>query len=72
MFSNKFEIEGYESLEWNTGSDWPIPLPEYKVNGYFVSRHFIPSEAPVIPTGWIYERSDGRLVSEAELSCIEF
>ena len=71
MLTSKYEIEDYSSLEWNT-SDWAIPLPEYKVNGYIISRHFIPDEAPVIPTGWIYELKDGRLISEAELSRVEF
>ncbi|MEG3842620.1 hypothetical protein [Microcoleus sp. herbarium14] len=72
MIDNKYEIEDYESLEWNAGHTWAIPLPEYSINAYLVSRHYIPSESPVIPTGWIYERHDGRLVSEAELSRAEF
>jgi hypothetical protein len=65
-------IEDYRSYEWNASPDWAIPLPEYKVNGYFVSRQFIPDEAPVIPTGWIYETHDGRHLSESLLSRMVF
>ena len=72
MSIEKNEIEDYASLEWNTGADWAIPIPEYKVNDYVVSRHYIPSEAPVIPTGWIYEFNDGRFMSEAQISRIEW
>lgn len=72
MFPTKYEIDPDRNLEWNTGSEWAIPLPDYKVSGYVVSRHYIPEEAPVIPTGWIYKFRDGRIISEAELSRVEF
>ncbi len=72
FIATKSDVDPNRELVWNTGADWAIPLPEYKVDGYFVSRHFIPDEAPVIPTGWIYEHHDGRLISEAELSRVEF
>ncbi|MEG4838353.1 MULTISPECIES: hypothetical protein [unclassified Microcoleus] len=72
MLIEKTEIQDYRSLEWNTGAEWSIPLPEYSINGYIISRHYIPDEAPVIPTGWIYEFSDGRFMSEAQISRIEW
>lgn len=68
----KYQIDPDRNLEWNTGAEWPIPLPEYSINGYVVSRHYVPDEAPVIPTGWIYEFSDGRSMSEAQISRIEW
>ncbi|MEG3840470.1 hypothetical protein [Microcoleus sp. herbarium14] len=68
----KIQIDPDRLLEWNTGAEWAIPLPEYAINGYVVSRHYIPSEAPVIPTGWIYEFSDGRLMPECQISRIEW
>lgn len=70
--TTKYEIPDYESFEWNTGHEWAIPLPDYAVNGYVIARHFIPDEAPVIPTGWIYEFADGSIRSECQLSRIQW
>lgn len=72
MLIKKTEIQDYRSLQWNTDPEWSIPLPEYKINGYVVSRHYVPDEAPVIPTGWIYEFNDGRFMSEAQIDRIDW
>ncbi|MEG4302401.1 hypothetical protein QUB16_06745 [Microcoleus sp. D3_18a_C4] len=64
----KYEISDYQSFEWNTDASWSIPLPEYSVNGYVVNRYFVPAEAPVIPTGWIYEFFDGSIRAECQIS----
>lgn len=63
----KSAIENYGSYEWNTSPDWAIPLPEYRVDGYLVSRCFIPDEAPVIPTGWLYTDINGKIHVEYRL-----
>jgi hypothetical protein len=68
----KHEVPDYKSLQWNTCDTWSIPLPEYSVNGYVVDRYFVPDEAPVIPTGWIYKFSDGTIKSEDEISRIQW
>ena len=62
---NKYQIDNWEQFEWNTGDDWAIPLPAFPVNEEIVrKRWFIPDEAPVIPTGWIYELFNGEIVSQ--------
>ncbi len=48
------------SITWNERANWSIPLPQYQVGvttkrGAIKNRQFIPDEAPVIPSGWMYE-----------------
>ncbi len=69
---NRYKIDPDRKLQWNGGERWAIPLPMYRVDGYIVDRWYTPREAPVIPTGWIYEFADGRVVSEAELARVEW
>jgi hypothetical protein len=63
----KSAIEDYRSYEWNDSPDWAIPLPEYRLDGYLVARNFMPDEAPVIPTGWLYTTIDGKIITECSL-----
>lgn len=68
VFMNKRNVSGWEELEWNCGDDWAIPLPEFPVDGSTViERWYVPSESPVIPTGWIYELANGNVVYEGNV-----
>jgi len=69
---SKYQISDWEQLEWNASDDWAIPLPLFPVDRVLVaSRWFVPSEAPVIPTGWIYRLADGETLSEYRLWCCQ-
>lgn len=61
MKSSKYEIAGWEDLEWNHGDDWAIPLPLYP---HLRERWFVPEEAPIIPTGWMYHLPSGEVLTE--------
>lgn len=66
---NKNPKYEFPELEWNAAPDWAIPLPSFPVEGDVVERHFIPDEAPVIPTGWIYRLRNREELSEYRLWC---
>jgi hypothetical protein len=67
---NKYQIPDWDKLEWNAGADWAIPLPEFPVDRAFIQgRWFVPDEAPLIPTGWIYRLAEGEVRSEYRLWC---
>ena len=70
MIKNKRDIPDWETLQWNFGDNWAIPLPEFPVDGsYIVGRWYIPQEMPVIPTGWQYELARGEVVCQYLLYC---
>ena len=58
---NKYQIPGWDELEWNASAGWAIPLPLFPVDGALVvCRWYVPDEAPLIPTGWIYRLAGGK------------
>jgi hypothetical protein len=62
--------EMYPDYEWNYYSDWAIPVPVsyFQVGKYgIIERWFVPSEVPVLTTGWLYRLKNNRVVTESEL-----
>jgi hypothetical protein len=59
----------FPELEWNDNLQWAIPLPAYEVDGKVIlARKFVPDEAPVLPTGWLYQlKRTGQWITEVSL-----